>query len=201
MSMIVKSKTSRRYSPEMKERAVRMVLALRVETSEKHGSVKRVAEQLDVGVESVRSWVKQTEIDNGDRPGTTSADGEELRRANNILKSASALSRRRHPMLILSSSECLKESPGGVFVVENALREAGVEDPIDDLCRDVLATAVFGERDLETCVAPHLGQPWGLLFRGVDGHDPTGIVRSARLDNEHCDEQPERVTDPEGLTT
>lgn len=100
MNTNVKPKTSRRYSPEMKERAVRMVLALRAETGEKHGSVKRVAEQLDVGVESLRSWVKQTEIDNGDRPGTTTAESEELtalrqenkelRRANGILKSASA---------------------------------------------------------------------------------------------------------------
>jgi len=98
--MNVKPKTTRPYSPEMKERAVRMVLALRAETGEKHGSVKRAAEQLDVGVESLRSWVKQSKVDNGDRPGRTTADGEELkalrqemkelRRANGTLKTASA---------------------------------------------------------------------------------------------------------------
>jgi transposase-like protein len=92
--------TTRRYSPELKERAVRMVLTLRAETGEKHGSVKRVAEQLDVGVESLRSWVKQAEIDAGERPGVSSAEAarikeleqevKELRRANAILKSASA---------------------------------------------------------------------------------------------------------------
>jgi transposase len=97
----MKSKPSqRRYSPELKERAVRMVLQLRAETGEKHGSVKRVAEQLDIGVESLRSWVKQHEVDAGDRPGTTSVEAarikeleqqnKELRRANAILKSASA---------------------------------------------------------------------------------------------------------------
>ena len=90
----------RRYSPELKEHAVRLVMALRAETGEKHGSVKRVAEQLDVGVESLRSWVKQAEVDVGDRAGTTTQDSEELkalrqevkelRRANSILKSASA---------------------------------------------------------------------------------------------------------------
>lgn len=90
----------KRYSPELKERAVRLVMQLRVETGEKHGSVKRVAEQLDVGVESLRSWVKQAEVDNGDRAGVTTADSEELkalrqevkelRRANSILRSASA---------------------------------------------------------------------------------------------------------------
>ena len=101
MNVDVKSKpTSRRYSLELKERSVRMVLALRAETGEKHGSVKRVAEQLDIGVESLRSWVKQAEIDAGDRAGVTSEEAEELkalrqevkelRRANSILKSASA---------------------------------------------------------------------------------------------------------------
>src|SRR5688572_14313460 len=92
--------SQRRYSPELKERAVRMVLALRAETGEKQGSVKRVADQLDVGVESLRSWVKRHEIDHGARPGTTTAEAarikeleqenRELRRANEILKAASA---------------------------------------------------------------------------------------------------------------
>jgi transposase len=84
----------------MKDRAVRMVLALRAETGERQGSVKRVADQLGIGVESVRSWVKQHEIDGGARPGVTTAEAQrikeleqevrELRRANEILKAASA---------------------------------------------------------------------------------------------------------------
>jgi transposase len=101
MNALVGSKpTQRRYSPELKERAVRLVLQAREETGERHGSVKRVAEQLDVGVESLRSWVRQHEIDHGERPGTTTEDAarikeleqevKELRRANAILKSASA---------------------------------------------------------------------------------------------------------------
>jgi transposase-like protein len=95
-----KRSTQRRYSPELKERAVRMVLQLREETGEKHGSVKRVADQLDIGIESLRSWVRQAEIDRGDRGGTTSEDAarinaleqenRELRRANEILQRAAS---------------------------------------------------------------------------------------------------------------
>ena len=101
MNVAVKGKGSqRRYSEELKQRAVRMVFQLREETGEAQGSVKRVADQLDVGVESLRSWVKQAEIDGGQRAGTTTADAarikeleqenRELRRANAILKTASA---------------------------------------------------------------------------------------------------------------
>ncbi len=97
---VTSKRTQRRYSPELKERAVRLVLQLRAETGEKHGTVKRVADQLDVGVESLRAWVRQHEIDHGERPGTTGEEAEELkrlrqenaelRRANEILRSASA---------------------------------------------------------------------------------------------------------------
>jgi transposase len=100
MNTQVKSKpTSRRYSDEEKARAVRLVRQLRVELGSEHGTVKRVADQLGYGVESVRSWVRQADIDDGAMPGTTTADAEriksleqenrELRRANAILKSAS----------------------------------------------------------------------------------------------------------------
>ncbi len=71
--------SQRRYSPELKERAVRMVLALRAETGERHGSIKRVADQLDVGVESLRSWVNRHEVDHGERPGTTTADTQRIK--------------------------------------------------------------------------------------------------------------------------
>ena len=101
MNTQVRSKgRQRRYSEELKQRAVRMVFQLREETGDAYGTVKRVAEQLDIGVESLRSWVKQAEIDGGQRAGTTTADAarlkeleqenRELRRANAILKSASA---------------------------------------------------------------------------------------------------------------
>ena len=90
--------TTRRYSIEEKQEAVRMVRALRAETGMTHGAVRRVAAQLGYGVESVRSWVKQADVDEGVRPGVASGEAErvkdleqevrELRRANEILKRA-----------------------------------------------------------------------------------------------------------------
>jgi transposase len=95
-----KRSTARRYSGEQKEQAVRLVRKLREEKGERFGAVKRVAEQLGYGVESVRSWVAQADIDEGVRAGTTTDDAarikrleqenRELRRANEILRRASA---------------------------------------------------------------------------------------------------------------
>ena len=90
----------RRYPPEMRERAVRMVREVIAESGERMGAVTRVARQLGVGPESVRNWVKQADIDGGKRPGITTAEQQrivelerevrELQRANEILKAASA---------------------------------------------------------------------------------------------------------------
>ena len=73
---------------------------LRGETGQRYGAVKRVAEQLGYGVESVRKWVHRADIDEGLEPGTTTEDAGriaeleqevgELRRANEILRRASA---------------------------------------------------------------------------------------------------------------
>ena len=78
---------------------MRLVRALRAELGVEHGTVKRIADQLGYGIESVRGWVRQADIDGGAKPGTTTVDAErikvleqenrELRRANAILKSAS----------------------------------------------------------------------------------------------------------------
>ena len=92
--------TRRRYSTAQKEQAVRLVRQIREETGERHGAVRRVARQLGFGVETVRNWVKRADVDAGERPGVTSQDNvkirrleqevRELRRANEILRSASA---------------------------------------------------------------------------------------------------------------
>jgi len=92
--------TTRRYSLEEKAAAVRMVRALRAELGSEHGTVQRVALQLGYGVESVRVWVKQADIDDGHVVGVSTVEarrvGEleqevrELRRANEILKRAAS---------------------------------------------------------------------------------------------------------------
>ena len=92
--------TARRYSPEEKAQAVRLVRQLRAELGTDHGTVKRVAGQLGYGTESVRNWVHQADIDEGRVGGTTTAEVErikkleqenkELKRTNEILRRASA---------------------------------------------------------------------------------------------------------------
>ena len=71
--------STRRYSDTEKAQAVRLVGQLRAELGTDHGTVKRVAGQLGYGTESVRAWVRQADIDDGGRPGTTTGDRERLK--------------------------------------------------------------------------------------------------------------------------
>jgi transposase len=105
-----KNGTSKRYPPELKERAVRMVKDLRQQDPGDKAVISRVARQLGVGDESLRAWVKQSEIDAGSRAGLSSDEQaelkelrkevKELRRSNDILQAAATffgaeLDRRR----------------------------------------------------------------------------------------------------------
>jgi transposase len=92
--------TTRRYAKEEKDQAVRLVFELRRELGTTQGTVVRVADQLGYGTESVRRWVAEAEIEAGDAPGMSAVErvkmkkleqeNRELRRANEILKRASA---------------------------------------------------------------------------------------------------------------
>ena len=77
-----------------------MVRTLRAELGTDHGTVQRVALQLEYGIESVRTWIKQADIDDGQAPRVSTSEAQrvreleqenrELRRANEILKRAAS---------------------------------------------------------------------------------------------------------------
>lgn len=89
-----------RYPHELRERAVRMVFEHQGEYPSQWKAIESIAEKLDVHRETLRTWVRRAEVDEGHRPGLTSdersriqrleRENKELRRANEILKRASA---------------------------------------------------------------------------------------------------------------
>ena len=93
-------KKSTRYSPEVRERAVRMVMEHQAGHDSQWAAIVSVASKLGCTAETLRKWVRRAEGEAGVRPGLTSEEGErlkalerenrELRRANEILRKAAA---------------------------------------------------------------------------------------------------------------
>jgi transposase len=89
-----------RYPLEVRERAVRMVLEHREQYPSEWAAILSISQKFGMGHETLRKWLRKAEVDEGIRPGTTSSEVErikdlerenrELRRANEILKAASA---------------------------------------------------------------------------------------------------------------
>lgn len=92
--------TKSRYSPEVRERAVRMVREHQGEYASEWAAMGSIAEKIGCATETLRTWVRQAERDEGTREGLSSDERErlkalerenqELRRANEILRKASA---------------------------------------------------------------------------------------------------------------
>ena len=88
------------YSPEVRERAVRLVLTSEHEHASRWMAIQSIAKKIGCTPETLRTWVNKIEVDTGKRPGTTSEDAtrlkelerenRELKRANEILKKAAA---------------------------------------------------------------------------------------------------------------
>jgi transposase len=93
-------KKSNKFSPEVRERAVRMVLEHRSEYPSLWAAVESIAPKIGCVPSTLLNWVKQAEVNAGVRPGVTTSEHDhvkalerevkELRRANEILKLASA---------------------------------------------------------------------------------------------------------------
>jgi transposase len=93
-------KTSNRYSPEVRQRAARLVLEHGGDHASQWAAIGSIAAKIGCTAETLRKWVRQAERDQGQRPGATSEERErikalerevrELRQANEILKKASA---------------------------------------------------------------------------------------------------------------
>ncbi|APZ43038.1 hypothetical protein BW247_07975 [Acidihalobacter ferrooxydans] len=91
---------AKKYSPEVRERAVRLVQERRGEYPSLWSAVESIAPKIGCSANTLHEWVKRAEVDGGTRPGTTSAEAQrikelerevkELRRANEILRTASA---------------------------------------------------------------------------------------------------------------
>jgi transposase len=95
------SKSTNRYSPELRERAVRMVLEQRGEYKSEWETIRSIAPKIGCSPDSLRAWLRQHERDSGAGDGGLTTDerqrlkelereNRELRRSNDILRQASA---------------------------------------------------------------------------------------------------------------
>ena len=69
----------KKYPDELRERATRMALDTLADPTRAKGAIRRIADELGVHPEALRTWVKKTQIDQGTRPGTTTDEAQRIK--------------------------------------------------------------------------------------------------------------------------
>jgi transposase len=147
---------SPKYSPEVMERAVRMVFDAKDQYASQWAAIESISAKIGCTAETLRKWVRQGERDSGVRPGATTAEQQrikelerevlELRKTNEILKLASAYFAQAAASTATTGSERLHRraprSPGGRADLHRAAgRPVGVPAPC---CPSARAGAAVG---------------------------------------------------------
>ena len=92
----------RKYPDELRQRAIRMVLDAKTDPDTARGAIRRVADQLGISRETLRGWVRRTEIDNGQRPGTTTDDTDRIHALEKENRELPGLTRSSDPPRLFS---------------------------------------------------------------------------------------------------
>jgi len=202
--------TQRRYPPELRERAVRMVREVATEQGERHGAITRVAKSLGIGPESVRLWVRQAEIDEGDRTGLTTAERErmkQLERDNRELRRANEMNRHRWEQWLARPANSLPATAvrrAGVYLSEHAgplprfldeSEKGGVKGFPSDLV-ETAATAVLNPKP-ETCGAA-LRVPCGPGWQASLQKSDSSFATDRRLGRSDAIRERQRQGDRQG---
>jgi len=129
----------KQYPAELRERAVRLVRKAQQNSDASYGAPARIAQQLGMNADTLRGWLKQADIDSGTRQGVTTSEAariaelerevRELKRANQILKSASVNSTRQRNTIENVLGGVVWQRSGDQGYRRNPVRQAEVRHP------------------------------------------------------------------------